>query len=96
VTELTFFRVILDCSFDCESEEYQNNSGFISIKFVWAIDEGDAISRAKNRLKMQMKERDFSENALTKSIFNIEEVCKFSEFDAVIESEESFVYYMDL
>jgi hypothetical protein len=90
-----FFGVILDCSFDCQSKEYQSKSGFIGIKFVWATDEIDAIYQTKSRLRKQMKEREFSENALPKSIFSLEEICKFSEFEAVFESENSFVYCMD-
>jgi hypothetical protein len=86
-----FYRLLLDC----RPSGATTSQPFITIKFVDADSQGEALRIATERTKALMKEKGLADAEIATFEFAIEEIEPFDRDEAVFETERSFVYYSD-
>lgn len=86
-----FYRVILDC----RPTPVSNSRPFISIKFVNATSEQEAVKLATEKTTSLMQEKGFEDSEIAAYQFASDDVEPFDPKNAVFDSERSLIYYSE-
>lgn len=91
MSEAMFYRFLLDCRPSAASTAQP----FMTIKFVDADSQSQALNIATERTKALMKDKGFGDAEIAAFEFAVEEIEPFDRDEAVFEAEQSLIYYPD-